>query len=199
MSMTWALAKTWVPTVSLTETRNVIIELDHCRLRPLADKDIDALYVFRNDPAIISKLGGFSTGYSKTDLADWLDYHRKKADEILWVIADNETDRCFGHVGLYNVNHRVRKAELAVLIGDTEKHRKGLGSEVCAAVVDYGFSQLNLNRIELSVLANNQPALRLYEKLGFRKEGVLTDAEYRDSQYVDVILMAILRTESGRT
>lgn len=167
--------------------------LEHVTLRPLETRDIPDLLAYRNDPNIVDALGGFSTGYNETDLQDWLNYHRNRQDEVMWCIASNDDDRCLGHAGLYQLDHRVRKGELALMIGDTGSRGKGLGKQVCQAMMDYGFSQLNLRRIELSLLANNQAALKLYQGLGFEQEGVLRQAQYRAGAYVDVILMAIIK------
>jgi RimJ/RimL family protein N-acetyltransferase len=66
---------------------------------------------------------------------------------------------------------------------------------VTRAVVSYGFAELNLHRIELDVLATNARAIHLYERLGFRREGTLRDAQFRGGVYIDLVLMAILERE----
>ena len=174
-----------------------MINGDEFVLRRLEPKDIEQLYLYRNDSAIVASLGGFSAGYSVRDLEDWLQRHRSSATELLLCIAEPDTDICLGHVGLYNIDHRVRKAELAILVGDKQKHGRGLGKRVCQAVIDYARRQLNLRRIELSLLGSNDIASRLYASLGFVQEGVQTEAEFRDGQYVDVVLMAKMLDEPG--
>jgi [ribosomal protein S5]-alanine N-acetyltransferase len=169
--------------------------LDGILLRRPELRDIPQLYIYRNDAEITQLLGGFSRGYSLRDLEDWIEFHRKLTNEIIWIIADQSTDTCLGHVGLYNIDNRIRKAEFAILIGDKASWGKGLGKRVSQAVIHYGFSQLNLHRIQLEVLANNQRAIELYEKLGFKHEGLQRDAQYRSGQYLDVINMAILERE----
>lgn len=168
------------------------IVCEHITLRPLEEKDAEALHRFRNDPYIVSVLGGFSTGYSTRDISQWLEYHRTCSDEVMWCIASNDSDECLGHAGLYQIDHRVRKAELALMIGESQRRGKGIGRSVCAAMIDYARAQLNLRRIELSLLGSNAPAEKLYTKLGFVREGVLKDAQYRDGQYQDVVLMALM-------
>ena len=159
--------------------------------------DLDALYTQKNDPDVASLLGGFSKGYSRQDIVEWIDRHRRAGDEALWVIADADSDRCLGHVGLYQIDHRARRAEFAIMIGAKDAWGRGIGRQVSAYVVRYGFEFLNLNRIELTVLATNARAIALYEKLGFQREGVLREAQYKAARYVDVVLMAILRDEYG--
>lgn len=164
-------------------------------LRKLEDRDLDRLYEFRNDWQIVQFLGGFSTGYSRRDLAEWLEFHRKRRDEIIWAIADRESDQCIGHIALYEIDHRVRKAELGIVIGFQSYQGRGIGEEACRAVLRYGFRELNLHRVELTVLAHNESAIRLYKRLGFSVEGRLRHDQYRDGQYLDSIAMGLLRDE----
>ena len=162
--------------------------------RPEPD-DLPALYEQKNDPEIANLLGGFTIGYSMADLADWLEYHRKNRNEALWVIADRESNNCWGHVGLYNIDHRIRCAEFAIMIGHRSAWGQGVGRKCTQFVLEYGFEDLNLNRIYLSVLATNERAINLYLKIGFREEGKLEQAQYKGGCYVDVVLMRILRKE----
>ena len=169
-----------------------MIHEDAFTLRRLEPRDISALHAYRNDPDIVAGLGGFSMGYSFSDLQEWLEAHRNTHNEVLLCIAEPDTDECLGHIGLYNIDHRVRKAELAIMIGAKTYHGRGLGKAVCQRLIDYARQELNLQRIELSLLASNHVAERLYVSLGFEREGVLRRAAYRGGSYVDVILMALI-------
>lgn len=164
-------------------------------LRKPEPRDIPALYDQKNDGAIARLLGGFSVGYSEADLAQWVEFHRTRKDEALWVIADHGTDACVGHAGLYEIDYRIRAAEFAIMLGDQATWGKGLGTACTRFAVEYGFRQLNLNRVHLSVLASNDRAVRLYERIGFQREGLLRQAQYKDGEYLDVIVMGLLRSE----
>lgn len=157
--------------------------------------DLEALYTFKNDPEIAGYLDGFSTGYSMPDLQDWLEYHRKRTDEVLWVIASQRTNECLGHVGLYRIDHRIRSAEFGILIGKREDWGKGYGKTCTRFAVQYGFNELNLNRIYLHVLKSNVRAIRLYESVGFSEEGVARQAQFKNGQFEDILLMGLLKGE----
>jgi RimJ/RimL family protein N-acetyltransferase len=172
-----------------------VLILEHVILRPLETTDIDRLYEYRNDTEISRYLGGFSSGYSRADLAEWLERHRHRTDEVLWCIASRPDDRCIGHAGLYRIDARVRKAELGLIIGDRSMQGRGIGKAVSVAAIDYAFRELNLHKVFLEMVASNERSVRLYEKLGFRREGILRDDQFRDGRYVDNILMSILEDE----
>ncbi len=157
--------------------------------------DLELLYIYKNDAEIAALLGGFTTGYTMADLGSWLAYHRGCKDEVLWVIAEAVRNRCVGHVGLYQIDHRIRMAEFAILIGDRALWGRGIGRACTAFALEYGFRELNLNRIYLSLLASNERAAHLYRSFGFTEEGRLRQAQYKGGQYIDVIMMGLLKAE----
>jgi RimJ/RimL family protein N-acetyltransferase len=172
-----------------------MIDLGETVLRALEPTDADSLYSFRNDWEVIQHLGGFSAGFSRANLEDWIKRHSNRADEVLWTIAEAVTNKCIGHVGLYQIDNRVRKAEFAIVIGDRKWWGQGLGKKVTEVVVTWGFSQLNLHKITLGVLTNNSRAIHIYEALGFRCEGVLRDEQFRDGKYLDLMFMAMFEDD----
>lgn len=164
-------------------------------LRRPEPADAEALYRQKNDPAVVGQLEGFSPGMAMADVRDWIDRHRAARDEVLWIIADAETQACLGHVALYRIDHRVRTAEFGILLGEPAVWGRGIGRACTRFAVEYGFAELNLNRISLTVLATNERAAGLYRSLGFQDEGRLRQAQFRHGAYVDVLLMSILRDE----
>lgn len=72
---------------------------------------------------------------------------------------------------------------------------KGYGTEAMRLAVDYGFTHLNLHRIGLDVLDFNPRAIHVYEKIGFKQEGVLRDTLFYEGTFHSAILMGILEDE----
>lgn len=169
--------------------------IDELVLRRPEPRDVEPLYQQKNDPEVAGLLGGFTLGYSRQDISDWIERHRKLADEVIWVIAEAESDRCLGHVGLYQIDGRVRSAEFAIMVGDKASWGRGIGKRVTRFAIRYGFSWLNLNRLQLSYLGTNLRAAKLYEGLGFKREGVLREAQYKDGRFIDVVVMSMMRSE----
>lgn len=170
-------------------------ELGQVILRNPEPFDLEALYRFKNDQEIAHMLVGFTTGYSMEDLREWLESHRRQKDEVLWVIAETVANTCVGHVGLYQIDFRAGVAELGILIGDRAYWGRGLGRACVEYVLLYGFCELHLNRISLPVLATNERAIKLYRSCGFKDEGRLREGQYKNGEYVDVLLMGLLRRE----
>jgi RimJ/RimL family protein N-acetyltransferase len=100
-----------------------------------------------------------------------------------------------GVVSLMNISEANASAELSVIVGHPDDRHQGYGAEAMSMLLDYGFEELGLNRVGLSVFAFNEDAISTYEKLGFREEGRLREALKRDGAFHDAILMSILESE----
>lgn len=107
---------------------------------------------------------------------------------------DKESD-ILGLISLVDINYVNRSGELHIMIGDSKNRGKGIGTFAVKAMLDHAFDNLNLRRIELGVLETNSPAIKLYEKTGFVKEGVKRSSVYKNGQYVSMIMMAVLKEE----
>ena len=104
-------------------------------------------------------------------------------------------DRVVGHFGLHTSPNKPRRRHAGTLgmgVHD-EWQGKGVGSALMRAGVDLADKWLNLTRLELEVYTDNEAAIRLYERLGFEREGTLRQHAFRDGSYVDAYLMARLR------
>ncbi|MFX5622814.1 GNAT family N-acetyltransferase, partial [Acinetobacter baumannii] len=72
---------------------------------------------------------------------------------------------------------------------------RGLAVQATRLALDYGFSVLNLHKIYLIVDRENEKAVHVYAKAGFRQEGVLKEEFFMNGQYRDVIRMGIFQRD----
>lgn len=91
---------------------------------------------------------------------------------------------------------RRHAAELGMAVHDRWQG-KGVGGELMAAAIDLADNWLNLQRLELTVFTDNEPAVRLYKRCGFHIEGTMRSYAFREGQYVDAYMMARLRHAGG--
>ncbi len=101
-------------------------------------------------------------------------------------------------------------AAFAILRGLQSEHRaieikrvvvglpnQGLGRKLLSAIADRAFGEYAAHRLYLDVFETNDRARHVYETFGFRKEGVMRDAIYRDGAYHSLVLMSLLEYEYG--
>lgn len=122
----------------------------------------------------------------------------KTERDYVFGIALRDSDRLIGSAGLHGVDPVSRTATFGLMIGDVDYHNQGYGTEATRLALKFGFQELNLNRIQLSVFGNNWRAIRVYQKVGFVPEGCLRQAQFRNGQYQDEYRFAMLREEWNR-
>ena len=166
---------------------------DQITLRSPEAKDTESMYQYRNDPDIISALEGFSRGFSRKDMLEWVEQQRNRKNDHIWVIADAD-DQCIGHCGLYKIDSDAGTADIAVCIGNAA-FRKGQSRAIMKAVVNYAFVGLKLRKIKAEVLNTNKLSINFTKKFGFKEECVLREQEYRNGLYVDMHIFGLFQCD----
>jgi len=162
--------------------------------RAIERDDAPIVQAWLNDPDIRQHLRLFRPIDLQSEI-DFIDKTRNDPTTIGMLLALQEDDRPIGVMSLRDIDSKNHKAEFGICIGDKTCWGQGLGSEATQLLIDYGFGTLNLHRFYLCVHANNERAVRCYEKLGVQREGVLRHEHYSDGLYWDTIVMSILRDE----
>ena len=100
-----------------------------------------------------------------------------------------------GSLGLHTNPNRPRRRHSATFgMGVHDDWQgKGVGTALLAACIDLADNWLNIMRLYLEVYTDNEPAIRLYEKFGFEREGTLRKDAFRNGQFVDSYIMARLK------
>ena len=119
----------------------------------------------------------------------------RKAGSLQWGIFDLNTQTFIGTTGLYGHRDIYRSWEFRILIGHPEFLSQGFGREATRLVVDWGFRRLNAHRIWLGCNEENIGAVKCYEKVGFKREGVLRDEIFCNGKYVNAVRYSILEQE----
>jgi RimJ/RimL family protein N-acetyltransferase len=104
-------------------------------------------------------------------------------------------DKLIGEIGLDVVNWSGRDAFVGLGIGETEYWSKGYGTDIMNVLLRFAFTEINLQRITLTVFEYNPRAIRSYEKAGFRHEGRTRKVLNKEGKRWDVFYMGILREE----
>jgi len=170
---------------------------DRIRLRAITRADLPLFVDWFNDPEVTRGLMHYLP-FSIEDEEDWFEGMRKRPREehpFVIEICLEDGWEAIGNCGLFSIDWRIRQAEFGIVIGAKQHWNKGYGTEALRLIAQHGFTTLNLNRIFLRVYENNPRAIRSYEKAGLSREGRLRQGHYDGGQYVDVLLMSILRTE----
>lgn len=103
-----------------------------------------------------------------------------------------------GVIGYHEVNWSHKKVSIGYWLG-YEFTGLGIMTRVCKAMVDYAFSELGLHRVEIRCAEDNVKSRAIPERLGFKNEGILREAEWLYDHYVSHVVYSILDVEWKKT
>jgi RimJ/RimL family protein N-acetyltransferase len=178
-----------------------MIKGDRVQLRAVDKDDLTRFVGWLNDPEVRQGMSLFLP-LSLSEEEQWFEAMLKRPPEEHPLMIEIDVQGEWipaGNCGLFNIDWRVRAAEIGIFIGEKQYWNQGYGTEVMKLLLRHGFDTLNLNRLFLRVFENNPRAICAYEKAGFIPEGCMRAAHYYQGQYVDVQIMAVLRSEWQET
>jgi RimJ/RimL family protein N-acetyltransferase len=164
---------------------------------PLIPEDSSLLFCWANDVAAAR----LDSAYRPVDMMthqQWWSGLGKDPTKVVFAIRKTTEPFIIGYVQISGINVVHRSAELGIRIGAEKDRGQGYGKEALALAVEFCWSHLNLNRLQLVVFKHNQRAVSVYRSVGFKKEGLLRKAAFIDGAWVDVVLMAALRPARTR-
>lgn len=118
-------------------------------------------------------------------------WEKRRATKEPYFAIETLTGELVGACDLARVEGRARTAILGIWIGQPFWD-KGYGTDAVRTLCRFGFREMNLQRIELSVLETNPRGKRAYERVGFKEEGRLRRALYVGGRHVDMLVMGLL-------
>ena len=168
------------------------------QLRPLRHDDAERVVRWRNEPFVAEQM--FSPPPTLEDHLRWFEGLSKNKTREEFIICERDEEATpVGTIGLSAIDRYHKRAEYGIVIGERTALGRGLASDASRLILTYAFDNLGLNRVFLHLFHDNVRALRLYERLGFMSEGVLRKHAMRRGDFVDVIVMGLLREEWVRT
>lgn len=148
---------------------------------------------------------------NRNSLREWLPWvdHMRTAANFAFYINDTKrraaekTDFGFaiiidknivGRIGLHHINQQNRVAEIGYWLADGMQGR-GIMHKCCKAIINHAFNELGMNRIEIKCATGNSKSRAIAEKLLFKQEAILRQAELLNGKFTDLYLYALLKEE----
>lgn len=113
-------------------------------------------------------------------------------NEYAFVIKVNE--KVIGRIGVYKIDNQNKIGEIGYWLAENVQG-KGIVTKSCQSIIDFCISELQLNRIEIKCGTENLKSKTIPEKLNFKNEGMLRQAELLYDQYIDLNLYSLLKSE----
>ena len=161
-------------------------------LRLMTYDDTEKIVEWRNSDSVRKRFI-YQGLFTKESHENWIKTMVETGKVVQMIICEIGTDKPVGSVYVRDIDETHHKAEYGIFIGEKESRGKGYGTAAAKLMVRYCFEELALHRLFLRVYAENERAIRSYEKAGFVKEAHLRDDVYIDGEYKDIVLMGILK------
>ncbi|AYD39954.1 N-acetyltransferase [Clostridium fermenticellae] len=166
------------------------------KLTAFTDEDITELERWYNDIYFLRFYDMVvSYPHEKSELKEMISSIRRSNNEYIFAIRTIQDNKLIGITGFEDILWNNGTGVIYIGIGKQEYRGRGFAKEALYLTMEFGFEELNLNRIQLNVIEYNKSAIGLYEKLGFKKEGVYREFIHRDGTRYDMYLYGILRNE----
>lgn len=176
------------------------LETERLVLRRLRPADAESLFAILSD----EELTRFYDDEAFTEISqatEQLEAWDRAYDEwrlIRWGITQRGSDLVIGTCGYYGFHRWHARASLGYELAHPY-WRQGIMTEALAAIIGFGFREVGLNRIQAVLMPGNLASIKLLEKLGFQREGVLRHYEnWGEKGYVDLLSFSLLRQEYER-
>ncbi len=156
-------------------------------LIPFREKHLKDSRWWMNDREICRLFGRVYRPLTGTAQKKWYEQTLKDKTQLIFAIEINGV--YVGNVGLKNIDYLNKKAEYYIFIGSKNYWGRGIGTISTKKFLDYIEKHLKLHKIYLHVDQSNSAARRVYQKTGFKKEGVLKDELLREKKYITMIRM----------
>lgn len=173
------------------------IHLGNVVLRDMRMSDNIAYYEYLNNPMVSQYLSDEDIPRNEQEALDCVKawgslFYNKQG--IFWTIADTQTDKLIGSIGLSSWNFLNRRAEISYDLAE-EYWGKGITTKAISNVLKIAFNEMMLYRIEARTMEKNATSQHILNKFKFQKEGVLRGYRIIRGKPEDIYMYSLIRSD----
>lgn len=164
-------------------------------LRGLEIDDHVKLYQWRQNEDVFQYYRSAIRYISTLNEKNWVENRITDKENVTCAICLKETNKFIGCTFLNNIDLINRSARGGTFIGDSEYQGKGYGTEARILILRHAFFDWGLERVWAHIHLSNVASIRMHEKCGYVKEGILRNASFINGRFEDLLLMAVLKED----
>lgn len=162
-------------------------------LRGVETRDNGMLLSLINDPDTEMMLGGSSWPVSESEQLKWFERQELNKSSLRCIVALKEDERqAVGTLILSEIDQKNGTGHIHIKMAKNGTRGKGYGTDAIKALIEYSFNELRLHCIYANILSYNVASIRLFEKCGFQRDGVLRSRIFKQGKYFDVLAYSII-------
>jgi [ribosomal protein S5]-alanine N-acetyltransferase len=174
-------------------TQGPTLETTRLILRPYREEDVKELLPLIGAREVAATTLRIPHPYSEKDAREFIVMMQHDSENVRRAVTLRSDGRIVGGVGLH-LNEKYRHAELGYWIG-VPYWGRGYATEAAAALIHYGFEELQLHRIFANHFGHNPASGRVLKKLGMKYEGCQRQHYLKWNEFIDSEQYGILRDE----
>ncbi len=170
-------------------------------LRAIEQKDLELLKKWRNIPHFRKNFREVRE-LSLYNQESWLTRTNASPNDFMFLIERLQDGEPLGAGGLLYTNWIIRSADFSFYIGYKEKYidDEGYADEAAKLLIDYGFNNLNLNKIWMELYEFDTKKIDFFtKKFNFKQDGYLRDNCFEDGKYWNSYIISLLKTDYKKT
>ncbi len=171
------------------------LETQRLLLKGVTPEIIHQLFQKCSKTEMISFFGTDESGYQRYQLMHEKGMTTYNQSLYFFVLFDKVSQQAIGECGFHTWNFTHRRAELFYNIHEQANRGKGLMKEALAKIINFGFKELQLHRIQALIAECNTASLRLLLHYNFTKEGVLREDYWVNQLHEDSVCYSLLASE----
>ncbi len=137
----------------------------------------------------------YVTPVNINDVREYCNNVMKSKNDIFLAIYSSDENKFIGTIRVNNINWYTRIADIGILIGCKDYWGKGIATDSIGAVAKYLFDILGMRKLTAGLMDVNKSMQRVFEKLGFKVEGVMRKTDRFEGEYIDHIYMGCFKDE----
>ena len=173
----------------------MIIYGDKVLLRAVEEADNQLLLSLINDPDTEMMLGGSSWPVSEAEQLKWFEHQERSRDVLRCIVALKEDGKAIGTIILSDIDQKNATGHIHIKMSKDGGRGKGYGTDAVNTMVQYAFEELRLNCIYANILSYNEASIKLFERCGFKRDGVLRQRVYKKGKFIDLLAYSRLITD----
>ena len=172
-----------------------VLEANHLVLREITPSDASDWHRYLSDPRVYEYTSTPHMSLAEVEaLIGWFADGFRKKKRMRWALSESENGRMIGDLGYNEFWPRDHRAEVGYHLAP-DHWGGGLMTKALAQVIEYGFAQLGLNKIEATTNVENERSAALLRRLGFELEGTLREHSNRRGVVGDACFFGLLQRE----
>mgnify|MGYP004666392849 CR=1 FL=1 len=169
----------------------MILKDDKVLLRAIEEADTKVLMDLINDPEIENSVYGWSYPVSLESQKKWI-LSLKNDTNVRYAIDYN--DSMVGVASISSIDMKNSSANMNIKLQKGARG-KGVATHAITLIIHYCFEELNLHCLTANVIERNIDSRKLWERFGFKQDGIMRERVYKNGKYHNIIAYSLLKDE----